>query len=399
MKTQVFKEINEEVIRILKNGGLVGVPTETVYGLAACALDETAVHAIYEVKGRPEVKPLSVMVSGKEDMERYCEQIPKAAYTLAEMFWPGPLTIVLKSRDVIPSLVRAGGETVGLRCPDHPLTLELLKCSRLPLAAPSANPSGEKSPQTASEVLRYFDRKIEGVLDGGECSVGVESTIIDLSRTPYRILRNGALGEEEIRNALRRDLKVIGITGGSGCGKTTALNLLKEQGAEIIDCDALYHEMLNNDEEMIRDLETAFPKAVNGGHVDRRILASIVFRSPEALTRLNEITHGHIREQVRTILKQCVMDGRRLAAVDAAALIESGLASECDTVVGILSKRENRLNRIMKRDNISRQAAEERLNAQQSDDFYIKHCDKIIYNDLTEQQFAADCHAYFSEVL
>ena len=399
MKTLIYNEVNTDMIDILKNGGLVGVPTETVYGLAANALNEEAVRNIYEVKGRPEVKPLSVMVSGKEEMERYCVKIPAAAYTLAESFWPGPLTIILKSRDVIPSLVRAGGETVGLRCPDHPLTLELLKCSRLPLAAPSANPSGEKSPQTASEVLRYFDGKIEGILDGGECSVGVESTIIDLSHAPYRILRQGALGEEEIQNSLRGDLKVIGITGGSGCGKTTALYLLKEQGAEIIDCDALYHEMLNNDEEMIRDLETAFPKAVNGGHVDRRILASIVFHDPDALARLNEITHSHIRDQVQKILNQCVMDGKTMAAVDAIALIESGLAMECDTVLGVLSSRENRLNRIMKRDNISQQAAEDRLNAQQSDEFFINNCDKVIYNDSTEQQFSAACLAYFSEVL
>ena len=192
---------------------------------------------------------------------------------------------------------------------------------------------------------------------------------------------------------------MIGITGGSGCGKTTALYLLKEQGAEIIDCDALYHEMLNNDEEMIRDLETAFPKAVNGGHVDRRILASIVFHDPDALARLNEITHSHIRDQVQKILNQCVMDGKTMAAVDAIALIESGLATECDTVLGVLSSRENRLNRIMKRDNISQQAAEDRLNAQQSDEFFINNCDKVIYNDSTEQQFSAACLAYFSEVL
>ena len=149
---------------------------------------------------------------------------------------------------------------------------------------------------------------------------------------------------------------------------------------------------------MIRDLETAFPKAVNGGHVDRRILASIVFHDPDALARLNEITHSHIRDQVQKILNQCVMDGKTMAAVDAIALIESGLATECDTVLGVLSSRENRLNRIMKRDNISQQAAEDRLNAQQSDEFFINNCDKVIYNDSTEQQFSAACLAYFSEV-
>ena len=269
MKTRVYKEVNRDVIDVLKNGGLVGVPTETVYGLAASALNEDAVRNIYEVKGRPEVKPLSVMVSGKEDMEKYCESVPAAAYALADAFWPGPLTIVLRSRDVIPELVRAGGDTVGLRCPDHPLTLELLKRSELPLAAPSANPSGEESPHNAEEVLSYFDGSIEAVLDGGACSVGVESTILDLSDTPFRILRSGALGEEEILNVLRRELKVVGITGGSGCGKTTALKQLEERGAAIIDCDALYHEMLQTDGEMIRELKAAFPTAVEQGQMDR----------------------------------------------------------------------------------------------------------------------------------
>ncbi len=399
MKTRIFKEINNDVIDILKSGGLVGVPTETVYGLAASALNEDAVRNIYEVKGRPEVKPLSVMVSGKEDIEKYCEHVPAAAYALADAFWPGPLTIVLRSRDVIPELVRAGGETVGLRCPDHPLTLDLLKRSKLPLAAPSANPSGQGSPCSAGEVLAYFDGKIEGILDGGECLMGVESTILDLSHTPYRVLRSGALGEEEIRETLLENLKVVGITGGSGCGKTTALQVLKERGAEIIDCDALYHEMLRTDEEMLRDLESAFPSSVINGHLDRKVLASIVFHDPEALLRLNEITHSHIRREVWKILERCVMDGKELAAVDAVALIESGLASECDTVIGILSHRENRLNRIMKRDNISRQAAQERVDAQQPDGFFEKHCDKIIYNNTTEQQFESDCNAYFSEVL
>ena len=124
-----------------------------------------------------------------------------------------------------------------------------------------------------------------------------------------------------------------------------------------------------------------------------------MFHDPDALRRLNEITHRHIRNEVRKILTKCVMDGKQLAAVDAVALIESGLASECDTVIGILSTRENRLNRIMKRDNISQQAAEDRVDAQKSDDFFEEHCDKIIYNNTTEQQFAADCDAYFSEVL
>ena len=146
MKTEILTNELLRAEEIIKNGGLVAVPTETVYGLAGNGLDEQAVQKIYEVKGRPEVKPLSLMVSGIEDIEKYALNPPPEAYALAEAFWPGPLTIVLKARAFISPTVLAGGSTVGLRCPDSELTLELLKKSGLPLAAPSANPTGEKSP-------------------------------------------------------------------------------------------------------------------------------------------------------------------------------------------------------------------------------------------------------------
>lgn len=160
---------------------------------------------------------------------------------LAKRFWPGPLTIVLEAKAIVPEIVRAGGDTVALRCPDHPLTLELLQKTQLPLAAPSANPSGEPSPKNAAKVVEYFDGKISAVIDGGECGIGTESTIIDMSKTPYKILREAALPEETIRKALADDLTVLGITGGTGCGKTTALRQLEALGAMIIDCDAVYH--------------------------------------------------------------------------------------------------------------------------------------------------------------
>ena len=155
-----------------------------MYGLAGNGLDVEAVERIYEVKGRPEVKPLSLMVPGPEAMELYCEDVPPQARALAERFWPGPLTIILTSKPLVPEIVRAGGATVGLRCPDHPDTLELLRRCGVPLAAPSANPSGAPSPKTAGEVLSYFDGLIEAVIDGGECGLGRESTIIDLSSRP-----------------------------------------------------------------------------------------------------------------------------------------------------------------------------------------------------------------------
>ena len=191
-----------EAAGIIRSGGLVAVPTETVYGLAANGLDERAVRRIYEVKERPGTKPISFLVSGIQDAGRFCADIPETAILLAETFWPGPLTMVFQKRETVPAVVTAGGYTVGVRCPDHPLTLELLRQTGVPLAAPSANLSGKPSPRTARDVLRVFDGKIEAVLDGGTCSVGVASTILDLTARPPKILRLGGLSAEEIARVI-----------------------------------------------------------------------------------------------------------------------------------------------------------------------------------------------------
>ena len=259
METLLMKDRLEDAAALLRNGGLVAVPTETVYGLAGNGLDAAAVERIYEVKGRPAVKPLSLMVPGPEAMEAYCPEVPPAARYLAEKFWPGPLTIVLKAKGHIPPIVLAGGSTVGLRCPQHPMTLELLKQAGIPFAAPSANPSGAESPKTAEQVREYFDGKIEAIVDGGPCGLGLESTIIDMSAPPYKILRQGALPAAEIRAALAESLQIIGITGGSGSGKTTALNVLADMGALILDCDEIYHQLLQTDTDMLFQIESAFP--------------------------------------------------------------------------------------------------------------------------------------------
>ena len=156
METKLFINETGSCADIIKNGGLVAVPTETVYGLAGNGLSREAIEKIYKVKGRPAVKPLSLMVSSPEDMEKYCVNVSSEAKLLAEKFWPGPLTIVLEAAPIVPDIVRAGGKTVGLRCPDSPLTLQLLADSALPFAAPSANPSGQESPKNAAKVMEYF---------------------------------------------------------------------------------------------------------------------------------------------------------------------------------------------------------------------------------------------------
>lgn len=399
MKTTVFTEDLTGAAELLRKGGLVAVPTETVYGLAGNGLDAAAVERIYEVKGRPAVKPLSLMVSGADEMERYCLDVPPQAKTLAARFWPGPLTIVLKARSEIPAVVLAGGDTVGLRCPDHKKTLELLRLTGLPFAAPSANPSGEESPKDAKTVLAYFDGKIEGVVDGGICGIGRESTLISLTQTPYRILRRGALSEEEIADALVEGMSLIGITGGSGSGKTTALRTLGALGALTLDCDRVYHELLESDGALLAALAARFPSVLREGKIDRSALASIVFSDRKALEDLNAISHRFVAAEVTRRLRAWAMAGGRLAALDAIELISGGLAANCDLVVGVLSDRESRIERIMQRDGIDAERARARVDAQKSDDYFRAHCDFILENNGDEESFSHRCKDYFSEVI
>ena len=387
MKTRRIHNELDEAAWMIQNGQLVGVPTETVYGLAGNGLDEAAVEAIYEVKGRPAIKPLSLMVPGPLAMGLYCDPVPSSAIALANKFWPGPLTIVLKARDLVPSLVRAGGDTVGLRCPDHPMTLTLLRYTGLPFAAPSANPSGAESPKTAEDVLKYFDGKIAAVVDGGPCGIGRESTLIDMSAAPYRILRQGALSKEEIADALVDQMTILGITGGSGCGKTTALKALEERGALVLDCDAVYHELLCSDPEMISELAYAFPSAVSSGTVDRSALASLVFSDEQALRTLNQITHRHVIQCVRERLQDFAMSGGRVAAIDAIELFSSGISQICKFTIAITAPEELRIQRIMQRDGISRERALARIRAQKPNAYFESLADLALDNTGDELSF------------
>lgn len=399
MKTKLITTELDEAAEIIRRGGLVAVPTETVYGLAGNGLDHDAVSRIYEVKGRPEVKPLSLMVPDESAMGTYCLDVPPQAKSLADRFWPGPLTIVLRAAPEIPDIVRAGGDTVGLRCPDHPLTLDLLRRCGLPLAAPSANPSGSPSPKTAQEVLVYFDGKIDAVIDGGPCGIGKESTLVGLASTPYRIFRAGALPEGEIADCLVDAMTLVGITGGTGSGKTTALAVLESMGALAIDCDAVYHDLTERDEALRNELIARFGDVYEDGALDRRALGDVVFADASALAQLNAITHRHVGDEVQRLLRAHAMNGGRLAAIDAIALIESGLALRCKKVYAVIADREERAARIMTREGISREYAMKRINAQQPDDFYKEHCHRVLVNNGGREEFAAECRAVFTEEL
>ena len=202
MKTLFLSAEDEQstvlAANIIKNGGLVAIPTETVYGLGANGLDEEAVAKIFIAKGRPQDNPLILHISGPEQIELFCHHIPQMAYDLAEAFWPGPLTIVLPAKDCIPKRTTGGLSTVAVRCPDHETAREIIRLAGVPIAAPSANISGKPSTTTAAHVLHDHDGKIDAIVDGGPCRVGVESTIVDLTEERPRLLRPGGIGPEEL---------------------------------------------------------------------------------------------------------------------------------------------------------------------------------------------------------
>ena len=229
--------------------------------------------------------------------------------------------------------------------------------------------------------------------------MGLESTIIDMSKMPYQILREGALTQDVIEDLLLEDMTIVGITGTTGSGKTTALELLEEKGAGIIDCDKLYHEMLENDYTMIADIQEFFPDVVQEFKVDRKKLGEIVFSDEQALLTLNAITHRHIGRQVRRQLRQFAMEGKTVAAVDAIALIESRIAEECDVVIGIIADPDVRVQRIIQRDGISEERAWMRIKAQKEAEYFQDNCDYILENNGSEEEFKEQCEALFTEVI
>jgi len=187
---------------VLRAGEVVALPTETVYGLAANALDVRAVARIYEIKGRPSHNPIIVHVAGLELAQRCVAGWPEAAERLARAFWPGPLTLVLPRSSQIPDIVTAGGPTVGVRWPSHPFIQAVIRECGFPLAAPSANPSNQISPTNAAHVNRALGGKIRLIVDGGQSQVGIESTVLDLTTNPARVLRPGIIHSESLRAAL-----------------------------------------------------------------------------------------------------------------------------------------------------------------------------------------------------
>ena len=512
---------------IIKSGGLVAIPTETVYGLGANGLNPEAVAKIFVAKGRPQDNPLILHIADAKDMENFCHSIPEVAYRLAEAFWPGPLTMVLPARDCVPKCTTAGLPTVAVRCPDNAVTRQIIRLAGVPIAAPSANISGKPSTTTAQHVLHDHDGKIDAVVDGGPCRVGVESTIIDLTEERPRLLRPGgitphqlvevvgdlildkavtqsiekdavvkapgmkyrhyapecqvivvigskeaaakyiaehykpgnrvlcfeeeleifapfnpiAYGKESDEDSLMAGLfaalrelddpaigtvfarrpngsgkalavqnrlmkaagfqsvdaepkgLVLGITGGTGCGKTTLLKVFEQAGGLIMDCDQIYHELLKTGTTLLDAIENRFPGCVEEGKLNRKKLAGIVFNDATALSDLNTITHGAVKKEVLRRLDNT--PGGIPVAIDAIGLFEGGLAEACDVTVAVTAPEEDRIKRLTARDDLTREQALERMNAQKPESYFRKNCDFVLENTGTQADFQEKCLAFF----
>ncbi len=219
IKTRVFRVSEEnfdvildEAAAIIRRGGTVAFPTETVYGLGADGLDPDAVRKIFEAKERPPGNPLSLLVHSREDLGKITKNIPEKAFRLMDAFWPGTLTIVLEKNDIVPGITSGNLPSIGLRMPDHRIPLELIKRAGTPLAAPSANLSGKPSPSLAAHVLNDLTDRIDAVIDGGGSAIGLESTVVDMTVEPPVVLRPGAVGIDELERVIGKVRSTYGGT-------------------------------------------------------------------------------------------------------------------------------------------------------------------------------------------
>jgi L-threonylcarbamoyladenylate synthase len=518
-ETKILKPTDENIAyaknEILK-GEVVAIPTETVYGLAANAFNPDAIRKIFEVKGRPQDNPLIVHISDMEMLSQVASQVSQTAKKLANAFWGGPLTMILPKSEQIPYEVTAGLETVGVRMPSHPAAQAFIRACGVPLAAPSANLSGKPSPTTATHVYHDLNGKIDCILDGGECEVGVESTVVKVGDDCVEILRPGKItiddflkvvstvtiddgvftqkGEDEVvaspgmkyrhyspnakvimvegnlsdfyqyvsKNAddktgvlvfdgeeslfeipcitygQRKDsltqasrlfdalreidqhheltkvfarmpkrdgvglavynrllracgfevvslekTVIVGLTGQTGAGKTTVSDYFREDGSiVVVDCDLLSRDVILIPEVVAR-LTEYFGEDIleEPGKINRKELGRRVFANEEDRIFLNSIMFPQIEQKIRAQIRQQKQKGYRLIVLDAPTLFESGANILCDLIISVIAPVSFRKERIIQRDNMTQQEAQNRIDSQYADSFYREKSDYIIEND------------------
>ncbi len=533
MKTQLLQP-NSEGLKIagelIKKGQLVAIPTETVYGLAADALNPEAVASIFAAKGRPMDNPLIVHIADIADWAPLVTAITPQAEALADAYWPGPLTMILPASPTVPPEVTGGLTTVAVRYPSHPVAQAAILHAGCPLAAPSANRSGAPSPTNAARVMEDMQGRIDAVLDGGDSDVGVESTVVDMCHTPPRLLRPGGItpamleevvGPIEIDHAVTHQLeqgaiaaspgmkykhyapkanitiiqgshdiyttyvnaraadgvaalcfdedvskllvpcisygsrhddlaqarqlfdalrqldekgattvyaacpstegvglavynrliraaafqivnpiKVVGLTGPTGAGKSTAAKAWQRMGIPVIDTDQLAREVVQPGHPCLDELAAAFGTDILNidGTLNRANLAMRAFATPENSRRLNAITHPAIITLTHERLMETVNQGHAIAVVDAPLLFEAGMDSLCHHIVAVTAAADTRLARIMARDGIDEDAARHRMAAQQPDEFYTRDGVSVLYNDSTAESLAEQATTLMEQI-
>lgn len=256
-----------QAVEALRRGELVGMPTETVYGLAGDAAKSEAIKRIFALKGRPADHPLIVHLGSTAQLETWAREIPSAAHALAKRFWPGPLTLILKRAKGVSDMLTGGQDTVGLRIPAHPIAQALLTAFGGALAAPSANRFGHVSPTTAQHVREEFGDSLPIVLDGGPCQIGIESTIVDLSTATPRILRPGRIAIDQIEGALERRVESGPVDASPRVSGALASHYAPRTPAELVETGALAQRIASavNDGENVRVIALgSLPAGVDG---------------------------------------------------------------------------------------------------------------------------------------
>ena len=502
----------ETAARLLRDGGLVAIPTETVYGLAANGLNGSAVASIFKAKQRPMDNPLILHIADLREWAPLVREIPEQAQKLADAYWPGPLTMILPAADCIPPEVRGGLTTVAVRMPSHPVAQAVILQAGCPLAAPSANLSGSPSPTNAKRVWEDMEGRIDAVLDGGDCEVGVESTVVDLCHPIPRLLRPGGITPEMLEavvgpieidhavthalregavaaspgmkykhyapkaelwlvkgtseaycdyvNAHKADgvaalcfeeqlphlkvpaisygtqedpmqqaqrvfdalrqldeqgaqtvyvacptprgiglavynrllrsaafriintIRVVGLTGPTGAGKSTVADAWRQLGVPIIDTDRLARAVVQPGSPCLDALVQTFSPAIlqPDGSLDRAELARRAFSDAKGAEALNAITHPAIIALAQQQLEDAADNGHPAAVVDAPLLFEAGMDTMCHKIVAVVAPVEHRLARIMVRDGLDEDAARRRMSAQQKDAFYCRDSVTVLHN-------------------
>lgn len=539
LKLETF-DINNDIkdikaaAEILKNGGIVAIPTETVYGLAADAFNSDAVKKIFEAKGRPQDNPLIVHISDFAQIYGIAREVPEKAKALTEAFWPGPLTIILPKKEEIPSETSGGLDTVAVRMPSHEIARKIISLS-CPLAAPSANISGFPSPTSFDHVEADMMGRADAICNGGDCDVGVESTVITLATEIPVLLRPGGVTLEQLENILgevkvadavlnpmkqdekaespgmkykhyspkaqiqivRGNLKefadfvnssdcdgvlcfegeekyfpgkicvtfgkendslsqaqrlfdalreldekgaknvfsrspsengvglavcnrlyraaafrfinavkkpIVGLTGPTGAGKGYVSEYLEKLGCYVSDTDGIAREITMKDSPFLGILAKNFGQDIidENGELKRKLLAERAFKTKESQTLLNSLMHPEIIRISVERCKEALKKGAVAAVIDAPLLFEAGADKYCDTVIAVIAPEEIRIERIMNRDNITREQALSRISVQNDDDFYTQKSEFTVRSFepfRTEEELKGFVQEYLGQVM